>query len=91
MTSCLFIVFIFFYLVINQNTTGKMKGRLKLFDTTKGFGFIKTQDGNDLFVHYKDITKNSDVPMLESDAEVEFEIKEGVRGPQAANVKIVKD
>lgn len=65
-------------------------GKVKWFDTTKGFGFIQTEEGNDVFVHYSGLPIiNGRVVNLESEQEVTFEITEGKRGPQATNVKIV--
>ena len=62
-----------------------MKGRVKWFDTSKGFGFIHTEEGYDIFVHYTGI-KDEDVRSLEEGEEVEFEVKDGRRGPHAVNV-----
>ena len=64
-----------------------MKGRIKWFDTTKGFGFIHTEEGNDIFVHYSGVNPD-DVEMLEEGEVVEFDIAEGNRGPHAVSVKI---
>ncbi len=62
-----------------------MKGRVKWFDTSKGFGFIHTEEGFDIFVHYTGIIDDSDKSLNEGE-EVEFEIKDGRRGPHAINV-----
>lgn len=62
-------------------------GKVKWFDTTKGFGFIEKSDGSDIFVHYTGLTG---LRGLESDQKVTFDITEGKRGPQATNVKITK-
>ncbi|HHF52312.1 MAG TPA: cold-shock protein [Candidatus Aminicenantes bacterium] len=59
-----------------------MKGTVKWFNATKGFGFIQKEDGNDLFVHKNDVNGFID----EGDA-VEFEVGEGRKGPCAVNVK----
>ena len=63
----------------------KMKGTVKWFDQTKGFGFITSEDGNEVFVHYTGI-KGDGFVVLEEGEEVEFEITEGKRGPQAIDV-----
>jgi len=61
------------------------KGRVKWFNAEKGFGFIEREDGNDVFVHYTAIQMDG-FKTLEEGAEVEFEVVEGAKGPQAANV-----
>ena len=63
-----------------------MKGKVKWFDSAKGYGFIQTEEGNDVFVHYTGIERDG-FRVLEEGQEVEFEISEGKRGPQATNVK----
>lgn len=60
-------------------------GKVKWFNAEKGFGFIETEDGNDVFVHYSAIQAEG-FKTLEEGQEVSFEIVEGNRGPQAANV-----
>lgn len=64
------------------------KGTVKWFNSEKGFGFITTEDGNDVFVHYSQINKEG-FKTLEEGQNVTFEIVEGEKGPQAANVTIV--
>jgi cold shock protein len=66
-----------------------LKGKVKWFDTKKGFGFIQSEDGNDVFVHYSSI-QNEGFKNLEQGQEVTFELTEGKKGPQADNVKIVE-
>ncbi len=63
-----------------------MKGKVKWFDSAKGYGFIQTEEGNDVFVHYTGIEREG-FKVLEEGQEVEFEISDGKRGPQATNVK----
>ena len=63
-----------------------MKGYVKWYDTTKGFGFIHTEEGNDIFVHYTGF-ESDEIEMLEEGEEVEFTIVEGKRGPHAVSVK----
>ncbi|NLA26773.1 MAG: cold-shock protein [Firmicutes bacterium] len=62
-----------------------MQGRVKWFNPQKGYGFIEVEEGKDVFVHYSEI-KEEGFKTLEEGQEVEFEIVEGNRGPQAANV-----
>ncbi len=61
------------------------KGTVKWFNATKGFGFISTENGDDVFVHYSAIETDGFKTLDEGDA-VEFEIVEGDKGPQAQNV-----
>ena len=62
------------------------KGTVKWFSDSKGFGFIQTEDGSDVFVHHTAID-GSGFHSLKEGQEVEFEITEGQKGPQATNVK----
>lgn len=66
-----------------------MKGTVKWFDSAKGYGFITTEAGNDIFVHYTGINKEG-FRSLEQDSAVEFEISDGAKGPQAVNVEVVE-
>ena len=62
-----------------------MQGKVKWFNKEKGFGFIERDDGNDVFVHYSAIQEEGFKSLQEGDA-VEFDIVEGPKGLQAANV-----
>ncbi|MGI6566417.1 MAG: cold shock domain-containing protein [Firmicutes bacterium] len=62
-----------------------MLGRVKWFNAEKGYGFIEREDGGDVFVHFSAIQEQG-FKSLEEGQEVEFDIVEGERGPQAANV-----
>jgi CspA family cold shock protein len=64
---------------------GKVNGRVKWFNNSKGFGFIGREDGADVFVHYTAINGEGYRTLQEGDT-VEFEIVDGQKGPQAANV-----
>ena len=63
-----------------------MVGKVKWFNAEKGFGFIERADGDDVFVHFSAI-QGTGFKTLEEGQQVEFEIVEGDRGPQAANVE----
>ena len=62
-----------------------MKGKVKWFNAEKGYGFINGEDGKDIFVHYSHIQQEG-YKSLEEGQEVEFEVTEGAKGPQAVNV-----
>ncbi|HHY36436.1 MAG TPA: cold shock domain-containing protein [Firmicutes bacterium] len=62
-----------------------MQGRVKWFNAEKGYGFIEREDGDDVFVHYSAIQEEG-FKTLQEGQQVEFDIVEGARGPQAANV-----
>ena len=66
-----------------------MNGTVKWFNAEKGFGFITSEEGKDLFVHFSEIQKDG-FKTLEEGEKVTFEVKEGQKGPQAANVVVVK-
>ena len=59
-----------------------MQGKVKWFNAEKGYGFIETEDGGDVFVHFSAI-QSEGFKTLEEGQSVEFEIVEGARGPQA--------
>ena len=61
------------------------KGTVKWFNAEKGFGFITSEEGKDLFVHFSEIQKDG-FKTLEEGEKVTFDVKEGQKGPQAANV-----
>lgn len=63
----------------------RLKGIVKWFNNAKGYGFLGRDDGPDVFVHYSAITSNGYKSLQEGD-KVEFEIVQGQKGPQAANV-----
>ncbi|OGP51275.1 MAG: cold-shock protein [Deltaproteobacteria bacterium RBG_13_43_22] len=63
----------------------KCKGKVKWFNDAKGFGFIEQEGGLDVFVHYSAIQMDG-FKTLKQGQDVEFEVNEGSKGPQAANV-----
>ena len=64
-----------------------VKGRVKWFSDRTGFGFIEVKDGKDIFVHRTAI-QGEGLTLREGD-EVEFEVSQGPKGPQATNVTVV--
>ena len=65
-----------------------MKGRVKWFNPNKGYGFIKTADNKEYFVHWKSIVSKSlsDVKTLDNNEDVEFDLIETEKGLQAINI-----
>jgi len=63
----------------------KERGTVKWFNGTKGYGFIQREQGGDVFVHYSAIQSDGYRSLNQGDA-VEFEVQEGPKGLQAANV-----
>jgi cold shock protein len=75
---------------INQgNSMSTLTGTVKWFDEGRGFGFI-AQDGGgkDLFAHFSEI-QSEGYKSLSENQRVEFEVKEGQKGPQAAKIRVV--
>ena len=62
-----------------------MKGTVKWFNNQKGYGFITGPDGNDIFVHYTGLNMEG-FKTLDEGQEVEFDVVDGTKGPQATNV-----
>ncbi|MDK2824246.1 MAG: cold shock protein [Clostridia bacterium] len=62
-----------------------MQGKVKWFNAEKGYGFIEGEDGKDVFVHFSAIQTDG-FKTLDEGQMVSFEVVEGTRGPQAANV-----
>ena len=63
-----------------------IKGTVKWFNERKGFGFLSRDEGDDVFVHHTSI-EGEGFKSLREGQEVEFEVQDGPKGPQAVNVK----
>lgn len=66
------------------------KGTVKWFNTAKGFGFITDTEGNDVFVHFSGLNMNGFKALREGQT-VEFELVDGEKSKQAANVTVIAD
>ena len=66
-----------------------MNGKVKWFDSKKGYGFIIAEDGKEIFVHYTGIIKEG-FKALSEGQEVEYELTDGDKGVQAVEVKLVE-
>lgn len=64
------------------------RGKVAWFNNAKGFGFVTREGGKDVFCHFSSI-QNSGYKSLKEGEEVEFDVEEGSKGPQAANVVVV--
>jgi CspA family cold shock protein len=62
-----------------------MTGKVKWFNAEKGYGFITSEDGKDVFAHFSQIQKDGFKSLEEGEA-VSFDITEGQKGPQASNI-----
>ncbi|MEE4246461.1 MAG: cold-shock protein [Kangiellaceae bacterium] len=63
-------------------------GQVKWFNETKGFGFLEQESGPDVFVHFSSIQADGFKTLAEGQ-KVQFEIQDGQKGPQAANVQLI--
>ncbi len=63
-------------------------GKVKWFNAVKGFGFITSDEGKDVFVHYSRLNMNG-FKVLEQGQSVTFDIENGEKGPQATNVTVI--
>ena len=66
----------------------KQQGTVKWFNSSKGYGFIEREDGEDLFVHYNSIISDG-YRTLEEGQRVEFTVIDGQKGPQALDVVVL--
>ena len=64
------------------------KGTVKWFNAEKGFGFITTEEGNDVFVYFSQINKDG-FKTLEEGEKVSFNVVDGAKGPQAENITTI--
>jgi cold shock protein len=71
--------------ISRRNEVGRLQGKVKWFNNTKGYGFIGQDSGPDVFVHYSAISMDGFKTLQEGDA-VEFEVVQGQKGPQADKV-----
>ena len=67
----------------------RYNGTVKWFDAKKGYGFVKTEDERELFIHYSEI-RGDGFKTLEEGQAVEFEIAEGKKGPVASNLTVAE-
>jgi CspA family cold shock protein len=67
----------------------RIQGTVKWFNSSKGYGFISQENGDDVFVHYKSIIGDGYKTLNEND-KVEFVVTDGEKGPQAAEVEVIK-
>ncbi len=65
-----------------------MTGTVKWFNADKGFGFITTEAGTDVFAHYSQIQKDG-FKTLEEGQAVSFEVVDGAKGPQAEAIEVI--
>ena len=73
------------YIMSNSNV---VKGTVKWFNETKGFGFIQQESGPDVFAHFSEIT-GSGFKTLAEGQKVEFSIAQGQKGPNAVNIVVL--
>jgi len=70
----------------------KVSGKVKWYNSKKGYGFIITDEGKDIFVHYTALEgRDDDYKTLHDNDKVEFDIVEGQKGPQASNVVVTEE
>ena len=69
---------------MSEQTTGTVKW----FNSSKGYGFISRENGDDVFVHFQSIVSDGYKSLNEND-KVEFVVTEGQKGPQASEVKVI--
>ncbi|GAA0182326.1 cold-shock protein [Clostridium sediminicola] len=65
-----------------------MTGTVKWFNSEKGFGFITTEEGNDVFAHFSQINKDG-FKTLEEGEKVSFNVVDGPKGPQAESITVI--
>lgn len=73
------------FISYHKENNSTMKGTVKWFNDSKGFGFITAEDGSDVFVHHTSIVGNGFKSLAEGDR-VTFDVEKGPKGPKAVNV-----
>lgn len=66
-----------------------MTGTVKWFNSDKGFGFITSDEGNDVFAHYSQIQRDGFKTLEEGQKKVSFDVVDGDKGPQAENIMVI--
>ena len=74
-----------FFISYHKENNSTMKGTVKWFNDSKGFGFITAEDGSDVFVHHTSIMGEGFKSLAEGD-QVSFDVEKGPKGPKAINV-----
>jgi cold shock protein len=74
--------------VYKEHIMAKIQGKVKWFNEQKGFGFIERADGDDVFVHFREIASTG-FKSLEDGQSVEFEVEQGEKGANAVNVTVL--
>ena len=67
---------------------GREKGQIKWFDPSKGYGFVERDKGGDLFIHFASV-EIQDRKLLKESTRVSFVVTDGLKGPQAKDLKII--
>ena len=65
-----------------------MTGKVKWFNAEKGYGFITSDEGQDIFAHYSQIQKEG-FKSLDEEQRVSFDVVDGAKGPQASNIEVI--